>query len=181
MKSRFWIFLLAALLCSLVVYIWARHLGYQKFEWSGFVLVLTGGYGISALMEAVFTFPFLILLLIFQRFLIKKMSFVQLATCFYILYVLYLIVAQLSNVFIFKDTGLFDLILFTSRFQAIVPSVGAAFLAAIFSLFAYRKTENSFLNGLFIFGMSLPIWLSCIIPISLALNNIAWAHLPMGD
>lgn len=175
--------LILSIFICLSVYIFAKRMGAEKFEISGMLMVLSGGYFISALLELFLTLPLFALTYLFVRLFKKDLRFLPFVAILYVLYTLYTIIAQFADAVLIKNLGLLDFFLFELRFQAIGTSMGAGFLAALFSGWAFyqssRRGEKTWMEWIYAFGITLPIYLAWIIPLSLTLNNIAWSHLPI--
>jgi len=179
------------LVCAAAYRIAHTH-GIPKFEMQGLVLVLTGGYLFDALFE--FLFTFLPLFLLHSWLLLKNDRGIPLSrflAYFFLAHTLYLTVAQFADLsFLEKGLPYFNFPLFSITgelllpvgWQAIVPSVGSAFLAAFFALLAHRNPPHGTVSRwVLAFAMTLPVWMGWLIPLSLVVNHIAWSHLPMSD
>ncbi len=182
--------LVSGLVCAMA-YKAAALSGLSKFTVDGLLMVLTGGYLIGAAFDFFLTIPPILLAYSFLRILWPetRLGSLRYLAGVYASWTLYLILVQFTGFPFFGKAwwildylpfGIFEgLYFFVHRWQAIGPSLGCGFCAALFCLLAYRGQESGPREKWWLaLGATLPIWLAWLIPLSLTFNDIAWSHLP---
>ncbi|BAP58174.1 hypothetical protein THII_3877 [Thioploca ingrica] len=149
-----------------------------KFDPNQIIRILTGNYFIDALLSLIMTSPITIPIALVSSLWLKmvkrdKLSFFKLTlttlAIVYIFIAIFYIGAQIVIPLISS--------LHQNAFKYIRPSVGAAFLAAVFSFWAYYIYPHPTIIKKILFGgMLMPVLLVPFIPWSLEINDIAWSH-----
>ena len=149
-----------------------------KFDPNQIIRIITGNYFIDALLSLIMTSPISIPIALVSSLWLKmvkrgKLSFFKLIlTTLAMAYTFIAISYVGAQIVIHLIPPLHQ-----SAFKYIRPSVGAAFLAAVFSWWAYYIHPHPILIKKILFcGMLMPVLLVPFIPWSLEINDIAWSH-----
>ena len=138
--------------------------------------LLTGNYLFDALFELAMTSPVIIVLALSTGLYVwKRSSNTPISTS--VLVALGLFYTALSVIYIGSQLIAPILpFLYDETFKYIRASVGATFLAAVFSSIAYFRGAPPRWKYLLLLGIVLPILLIPIMPWSLELNGMSWRH-----
>jgi hypothetical protein len=161
---------------TILFYLIGNYMGYLKFDVTHILRILTGNYFLDALIELIITGPFTIVIVFlfnicFHRNKFTKYLFKNILIYTSISYIFLVLVYTISQFtipllpFLYKYT-----------FNYIRPSVGGAFISFFLSSFAYLNTENIHLKIVLALGISAPILMTGIIPLSIEINGISWLH-----
>ncbi len=165
-----------AISITLVLFLISKLTGYGKFNLEETFRILTGNYLLDAFLELLITAPCIITLafsfsLLFPQIFFGKKFGEKLLTytalCYVLLAFLYIISQFTIPILSF---------LYKKPFNYIRPSVGASFVACSLSIFSYFFDHNLYIKVFLAIGISIPILLIGLIPLSLEINGISWLH-----
>lgn len=177
MLVKIWGIILLAiwLLVTLSAFILASSLG-NRITHLQIIQILTGNFFIDAFIAVIVIAPYIVPLAIVIGFSTKKLIQMRFIDGFMISLASVCSILSLISLISQLTVPLLPFFL-NDTFQYIGLSLGTSFWAAIFSIFSYHRTSNFILKNILSFGICSPIILVPIIPWSLELHGLSWAHL----